>query len=107
MRSTKQELWRWGRMTAGLGLVLLAGLSFAGCGPSLSQIREWQKAGALEPLILALNDKNEDVRWRAAEALGKIGNTKAIGPLEELVQNDPNSNTRDAAKEALWKLRGK
>lgn len=35
----------------------------------LGQLKEPQ---AVEPLIAALNDENESVRWRAAEALEKI-----------------------------------
>jgi HEAT repeat protein len=36
---------------------------------------------AVKPLIAILKDDNEDVRLRAAEALGKLGDARAITPL--------------------------
>ena len=36
---------------------------------------------ALEPLIKVLEDKNSDVRYSAAYALGKIGDKRAVEPL--------------------------
>ena len=92
-------------------------------------------AQAVEPLIMVLRDESkaarlseakfenfEDIletfetqfesifpfaRKSAAWALGEIGDAKAIKPLEELAQNDPESRIRQAAKEALAKIRGK
>jgi hypothetical protein len=40
---------------------------------------------AVEPLIAALKDKNENVRWKAVKALGEIGDDRAIEPLEALL----------------------
>jgi HEAT repeat protein len=39
--------------------------------------------------LLALRDPRTDVRWRAAEALGDLGDSRAIQPLIELVRNEP------------------
>lgn len=43
---------------------------------------------AVEPLIAALSHPVEDVRWKAAIALGEIGDTRAIGPLIELLRDE-------------------
>lgn len=37
--------------------------------------------GAVEPLIYALKDSEQTVRWEAAEILGKLGDTRAVEPL--------------------------
>jgi len=47
---------------------------------------EWDKcveigAPAVEPLIIALEDKNEDICKPAAKALGRIGDARAVTPL--------------------------
>jgi HEAT repeat protein len=59
---------------------------------------------AVEPLIDVLKDNYPSVRKAAVEALRKIVDVKEIiGPLENLAQNDPNSDVRQAAKETLEK----
>jgi len=58
---------------------------------------------AVEPLIEALGDEDEDVRSSAAGVLGKIGNARAVEPLIELLSDD-GWGVSDAAKEALEKL---
>ncbi len=65
-------------------------------------------AAAVPDLIAALRDEEADVRWRSAEALGKIrvGTATAIGPLAELV-HDPHGNTvRYCAAIALGEVEG-
>jgi HEAT repeat protein len=54
----------------------------------LLALQEWEKLikfgeAAVEPLIAVLKDKDKDndVRWYAASALGKIGDAKAVEPL--------------------------
>ncbi|OPY37391.1 MAG: putative lyase [Methanoregula sp. PtaU1.Bin051] len=42
---------------------------------------------AVEPLIAALSHPDDDVRWKAAVALGEIGDTKAIEPLIRLLSD--------------------
>jgi HEAT repeat protein len=57
-------------------------------GDSLSGVR-WKAAEALsrigilavDPLIVALKNPDDDVRWKVAMALGEIGDPRAIGPL--------------------------
>ncbi|GAB4444672.1 MAG: hypothetical protein Kow00120_14440 [Anaerolineae bacterium] len=55
---------------------------------------------SVEPLIQALSDESENVRESAARSLGKIGDDRARGPLEEMLR-DNYSNVRNAAAEAL------
>lgn len=42
----------------------------------------------VEGLIKVLKHKDEDVRWGAAEALGKVGDERAVHPLIEALQDD-------------------
>jgi HEAT repeat protein len=39
------------------------------------------KSQRLEPLVAALGDKDSGVRWQAAEALGQLGDQRAVEPL--------------------------
>lgn len=41
---------------------------------------------AVDPLIAALKDDNPSVQLAAAQALGKIGDSRAVGPLIELIK---------------------
>ena len=57
-------------------------------GDKSRRIRRWAERElveigepAVEPLINALEDENWRARWRAADALGKIGEARAIEPL--------------------------
>jgi HEAT repeat protein len=54
-------------------------------------------------LLQLIEDSNSDVRWRAAEALGKIDPEKAIPGLLQLIE-DSNSYVRWRAAEALGKI---
>jgi HEAT repeats/PBS lyase HEAT-like repeat len=45
---------------------------------------------AIEPLIDALKDENSNVRVAAAEALGYLGDVRAIAPLGEASRNEDN-----------------
>jgi len=53
-------------------------------------------APAVEPLIRALGDKNWVVAVYAAEALGKIGDPRAVEPLKKSLQDMPEGHTRQA-----------
>lgn len=57
--------------------------------------------GAVPALIEALNDPT--ISWLAAESLGKIGDTRAVGPLIAVLGSDEKWLRRNAA-EALGKL---
>ncbi|AKB78972.1 putative lyase [Methanosarcina horonobensis HB-1 = JCM 15518] len=58
---------------------------------------------AVEPLIGVLGDNDPKVRARAAEALGRIGDKRAIGPLTETL-NDEDERVRLFAKMGLEKI---
>jgi HEAT repeat protein len=62
-------------------------------------------AVAVEFLIERLKDRNSDVRRSVAEALGKIGDARAVGSLIETLKDD-DENVRESAKEALVKILG-
>jgi HEAT repeat protein len=55
---------------------------------------------ALGPLIKALRDKNSNIREKAAETLGRIGDRRAVEPLIKAL-GDENLNVREKAAEAL------
>ncbi len=42
--------------------------------------------GALEPLLAALRDPTRDVRWAAIEALGDLGDRRAVEPLVQYLR---------------------
>lgn len=58
---------------------------------------------AVEALIQILNEGDDTVRYWAALTLGDIGDSRAIGPLENAL-NDENPGVREKAKEALDKI---
>lgn len=64
----------------------------------IPRIRQGEKT--IDYLILALGDKNRFVRVFAIEALGKIGNPRAIEPIRKLL-NDPAEIVRNRAEEVL------
>ena len=53
----------------------------------------------------ALNDPNPHVRRGAAEALGTLGDLRAVESLRRLI-DDNDWNARNAAKSALARLGG-
>jgi HEAT repeat protein len=61
----------------------------------------WQRA---ESLIEALMDRNRMIRLNATEALGKIGNERAVEPLIKTLENDWDFVVRLFATEALGKI---
>jgi hypothetical protein len=65
------------------------------------------KGEAVDILIRALKDEDEDVRCRAAKALGQIGDARAVEPLIQALElEDETSNFCGYAEEALEKIRG-
>ncbi|NPA39743.1 MAG: HEAT repeat domain-containing protein [Thermodesulfobacteria bacterium] len=48
---------------------------------SLGDIEKWKEEKNVEALIMALRDEDSDVRKAAAEALGEIGDKRAVGVL--------------------------
>jgi HEAT repeat protein len=61
--------------------------------------------GALEIFMKAIEPGNTDtVRRHAAEALGKIGDSVAVGPLLEALRNDENEDVRQWAALSLGRI---
>jgi HEAT repeat protein len=58
---------------------------------------------SVEPLIVALSDPDEDVRWKAAIALGEIKDPRAIEPLLQLL-TDSDNYVRSRAAYALGRI---
>lgn len=56
---------------------------------------------AVEPLIESLKDKNRDVRIYAVRALIGIGDIRAVEPLRDVAENDPDEYARTSVKECL------
>ena len=56
------------------------------------------------PLIAALEDGDILVRQYAAEALGEIGDARAVAPLIAALENDDYRKVRYEAAEALGKI---
>ena len=61
-------------------------------------------APAMDPVIAALGDEDDDVRKRAADILAGIGDVRAIGALEGIF-NDEDWYVRRAAVEAVERIR--
>jgi HEAT repeat protein len=57
----------------------------------------------VEPLIWVLKDEDEFVRERAADALGRICDERAVWSLREAVSDDCE-DVKVTAKEALVKI---
>ena len=57
----------------------------------------------MDSIIPLLRDPEQDVRFAAATALGKLGNPKAIKDLESVLKSD-NGYVKIAAEEALEKF---
>ncbi len=58
---------------------------------------------AVGPLITLLDDPDEDVRWKVAIALGEIGDPQAVAPLIALL-DDPDSYVKSRAALALGSI---
>jgi len=66
-------------------------------------IKELKARGDVEGLIGALEDSDAGVRWKAAYALGEIGDERAIEPLIEALK-DSDEYVRGGAAHALGKI---
>jgi len=70
-------------------------------------VERLQKKKEVKGLIKALRHKDEYVREEAAEALGEIGDRRAIKPLYEIIMSDRDKDVRERASEALDKFADK
>ena len=55
----------------------------------------------LNPLLEALDDTDDDVRYFATVALGKLRDTRALGKLEHISHNDSSGLVREGARAAI------
>ncbi|MGB7544549.1 MAG: HEAT repeat domain-containing protein, partial [Methanothrix sp.] len=58
-------------------------------------------------LIDALGDKDSNVRYAAANALGEINDERAVDELTHVAQKDKNPNVQEAAAKALQRIQAK
>ena len=58
----------------------------------------------LAPLLEALDDSEDDVRYFSVVALGKLGNAAALPKLKEVEQHDFSELVRQGAKTAIERL---
>ncbi|MCX6243609.1 MAG: HEAT repeat domain-containing protein [Bacteroidetes bacterium] len=70
----------------------------AGAAYCLGKLKE---PSAVYPLIAALNDNENYVRYCACQALGELGDKNAIEKLEEIGQNDNDDKIKNMAKKAI------
>ncbi|CAD7770696.1 HEAT repeats [Candidatus Methanoperedenaceae archaeon GB50] len=72
----------------------------------IKKMPDSEKQQYLNVIIPKLKDANKNVRGRAAWALEKIGDTRAVEPLMEVLK-DESENVRWGAADALRKIRSK
>ena len=65
---------------------------------ALAQLRD---SRAVEPLVQALNDGNEQIQVMAASALGSIGDKRAVQPLVQALTTGFGGSSFDSIKNAL------
>jgi len=100
-RSAARELGRLGDARAINPLVALLGQSEV----SQSAAQALVKMGAIDALATALKNEVPAVRKGAATALGETGDVRAVDPLIEVMQADPEYSARTAAATALGQLK--
>jgi HEAT repeat protein len=81
-------------------VVVLSGL-FGLFNPNIGKLKEKRN---ISGLALALEDKDPEVQYRAAEALGDIGEEKSVSPLIAAMTRSEYSGVRWKAAEALSKI---
>jgi len=78
----------------------------AAVSPTLIEPAHLRKQATLDVLIGLLSDFDRELRFAAAETLGRIGQTSAVGPLSRSLK-DADKAVRKAAAQAVEILRGK
>ncbi len=101
MGAQMYEQGRWNRIIVTFCSMFLLSFILTGCGPSLAQIKQWQQAGAVEPLIAALEYKG--VRAEATLALLRLGRP-AVEPLITALNNE-DEDLREEVVKVLGKIR--
>src|SRR5260370_32563435 len=102
-RSAARELGRVGSERAIKPLVEL--LACAEVNAAAAEALAKLGSQAVGPLLDALNREAQAVRRFAAGALGGIGDPRAVDPLTQLLQSDPEYAVRTAAATALGQLK--
>ena len=87
---------------------IMAGLSFLERFSCISlfgtDVKKLRESKNVQGLIFALQNKDPTVQYDAAEALGDIGDERAVEPLLTALKNDETGGVRWKAAEALSKL---
>jgi len=87
---------------------IMAGLSFLERFSCISlfgtDVKKLRESRNVQGLIFALQNKDPTVQYDAAEALGDIGDERAVEPLLTALKNDETGGVRWKAAEALSKL---
>jgi HEAT repeat protein len=73
---------------------------------TLASLEKIRGDEAITLLITALKNDNSLVRMNAATGLGRIGDSRAAGPLKEVAATDTLSYVRSAAQQALAQISG-
>lgn len=66
--------------------------------------RHLATADDFEPLLEALGDPDDDVRYFATVALGKLGDTRALEALQQVTRSDSSELVRQGAMTAIEQL---
>lgn len=69
-------------------------------------IKRMEKERDIVGLVKALTSEYRYIPWQAAEALGRIGDDRAIQPLHQALEHR-YSQVREAAKEALDRIQAR
>lgn len=86
-------------------LTAMRGGSVAVRKRSVAALAHFRDPRAIDALVTSLTDRDEEVRQAAAAGLADIGDARVIAPLEKLADSDPSSDVRDAALQAVQRLR--
>lgn len=72
---------------------------------ALEALAAWKSRAAVGSMIKALRASEPTLRWKAAQALGDIGDPKAREALTYVAKNDAEAEIRASAESALQALR--
>ena len=62
---------------------------------------------AVPPMLDALKDGTNEIRIKVADALGTIGDRRAIGALVDALNRDPNKEVKALAATGLGNMRAR
>jgi HEAT repeat protein len=90
--------------TARFAVAVLGCLLLLGWGAATMSLSSGEEQKDVETLIAELTDKKPMVRRNAVEALGKLGDERAVEPLIAKLKKDKDKGVRAAAAKALGKI---